>query len=309
MKKDYSWRYWLAPRFAQESYTAWEWGIMRILFAYFALIPATPLALNFQEQPKPTGIAQFIDLTWLCASPYQQIVTVLFYAFLALYVVNYLPLTATAGLLVIHTLEGTLVNSQRAPHHTSQIVGFILIGQLLAHLYSHYQHRREPLAKRPPTSPSSLVYLSLQLAAAAYVVAGLSKLLKSGLDWVAQIPNIPLQFEKNFDMHYYDHLVETPRDTAHGMIQFISENPGMAKFLFGSGLVLELFAFLALWNRLTLALFGISLWFLHDIISSVMNLGFMYNKAALLIFFVNLPWWLWVCFDLYRRRQNTSITS
>ena len=61
---------------------------------------------------------------------------------------------------------------------------------------------------------------------------------------------------------------------------------------FGIGFVLELFAFAALLNRRLMALFGIGLIGLHVMVSHFMQLGFFFNKFALLIVFVNVPFWL-----------------
>jgi hypothetical protein len=284
------------PRFDRVTYSSWEWAIMRLAFAFFALIPGTTLSLSFKAQPKPTGVAQFIDLTWITQSPFQEIIALAFCAFLALYLVGIFPLTATTGLFVIHTLTGTLVNSQGAIHHNTQIIGLILFGQMLAHLYWRLNPalalRRNPHLDPGPRTPATLlVYHSQQLIAAGYVASGITKLVKSKGQWLAQIPNIPLQFEKNFDMHYFDSLREQAQEASHGMIHFITDHPTAAKGLFGIGFFLELFCFVALMNRPMLALFGLGLWGMHHSISSVMGLGFAFNKAVLLIFFINAPFW------------------
>jgi hypothetical protein len=286
------------PRFDRVTYAPWEWAIMRLAFAFFALIPGTPLHLPFKAQPNPTGIAQFIDLTWITHDPFQQLIALAFCACLALYLAGVFPLTATIGLFVIHTLTGTLVNSQGAIHHNTQIVGLILFGQILAHLYWRFKPalalRRNPkLSPGPQTPATLLVYHSQQLIAAGYVASGITKWVASKGQWLNQIPNIPLQFEKNFAYRYYDNLQEQAQGASHKMIDFIADHPAAAKGLFGIGFFLELFCFLALINRPFLALFGLGLWGMHHAISNVMGLGFAFNKAILLIFFVNLPFWIY----------------
>ncbi|MEM7147480.1 MAG: hypothetical protein AAF591_20355 [Verrucomicrobiota bacterium] len=288
----------LSPRFDRVTYAPWEWAVMRTLFAFFAVIPGTSLNLSFRNQPEPAGIAQFIDLTWITQEPFQQLITFAFFAFVALYLVGFFPLTATAGLFVIHTLTGTLVNSQGATHHSTQIIGLVLLGQILAHLYWRLKpnlalKRNPDLAPNPETPATLLVYHSQQLIAAAYVASGITKLINSRGEWITQIPNIPIQFEKNFAYRYYDHLEVPAQQASQGMIKFIADHPAAAQGLFGFGLFLELACFLALMNRATLALWGLALWFMHHTISNVMGLGFAFNKAILLIFFINLPFWLY----------------
>ena len=76
---------------------------------------------------------------------------------------------------------------------------------------------------------------------------------------------------------------------------------------FSIGLALELFAFVALFNRGFMALAGIGLMLMHISISQVMNLGFFYNKWMLAIFWVNVPFWcMAVVSSRSRRGQNSQ---
>jgi hypothetical protein len=102
-------------------------------------------------------------------------------------------------------------------------------------------------------------------------------------------------------MHYFDSLQRQTQEASHGMIRFITDHPLAAKGLFGIGFFLELFCFIALWNRPMLAFFGLGLWGMHHSISSVMGLGFAFNKAILLIFFVNIPFWIYLATTKLKR--------
>ncbi|CAN5455354.1 hypothetical protein BH23VER1_BH23VER1_00210 [soil metagenome] len=270
----------LKPQFGKIEFARWEWVVMRILFALFVLRPTVVFHLTeVVGTPVPIGIAQFVDLGFLSASPWASVLPWCGYLLLGLYALGLFPAVVTVLLLVMHVLYGTLFNSQGAIHHTAQIVGYVLVGQVLCHL----------LRRRP--GPADLIHASQQLIAAAYVVSGISKLVATGGMWVRDIPNIALQFEKNQLMEYYNTLVPPAEAANRGAIGFIAEHPDLARLLFGGGLALELFAVLALWNRGMLALFGIGLWLLHASISELMHLGFAYNKWVLAIFFINLPFW------------------
>jgi hypothetical protein len=87
------------------------------------------------------------------------------------------------------------------------------------------------------------------------------------------------------------------------MAAWVGQHPNLAGVLFGGGLFLELFAFFGLWNRRLMALFGLSIFTMHMMISDLMNLGFFYNKWALFLFWVNLPFWCWT---LYHRKPRHS---
>lgn len=287
------------PLFSKVHYESWEWTLMRLAFAWFGIYKGTPLDLPYHAQPDPAGIAQFVDVTWITSSPWQSVLTILFYGLIFLYCINRLPLIATGGLLTIQTLAGTLGNSQGATHHTTQIVGFVLLGQVLAHVYWKLR-RQNNKALTGPAPPSSLIYLSQQLLAAGYVASGISKIVRSRGNWISDTANFPVQLAKGRDKQYYDFLVETPAETGAWMLRLLTDYPALAKALLGTGLFLELFAFLALLNRPLLALFGIGLLAMHATISEFMGLGFAFNKAALLIFFINVPWWLVRLFESMR---------
>lgn len=281
------------PLFDKVRYDRWEWMLMRIAFGTFVVRKGTNLDLPFHAQPKPQGIAQFVDVTWITSDPHQAIVTVLFYLLLLLYCLNLLPLVTTTGLLIIHTLVGTLSNSQGATHHTSQIVGLVLFGQVVAHVYWRIRLRHPDFRlSHTPDLPSLLVYCSQQLVAAGYVASGISKLLRSEGRWLVDIANFPVQLAKGRDKQYYDTLVEPPAVAMEWLVRLITDYPILSKIFLGAGLFLEVFAFIALMNRPMLALFGIGLVAMHSTISEFMGLGFIFNKAILIIFFVNVPWWI-----------------
>ncbi len=58
-------------------------------------------------------------------------------------------------------------------------------------------------------------------------------------------------------------------------------------------LLAEMLAFLALFNRRMLALWGLVLIGMHWGIEIVMKLHFAYNQQILWIFWVNVPFWIW----------------
>ena len=309
-------------------YMAFEWFIMRAGLAWFA-VQATPAGLPYQTQPSPVGMAKFFDLTWLgdpgTAGWMGPLLVVLGW----LMALGLAPLMAPAGLLILHTAVGTFANSQGGgggSHHTTNLIGLMLLGQVLACVYRDVQSLRRggwrgPIAVRMEDwawlrhllrhpaaafrrasdsveSPaqsfrSSQIWTILQMMAMSYVVSGISKLWRSEGAWLTEVRNLPLQFEKNRLNEFHDTLIMPPQTSADAMAEWISQHPNLAGGFFGMGLFLELFAFLGLWNRRLMALFGISIISMHIMISDLMNLGFFYNKWTLFLFWVNMPFWLW----------------
>ena len=148
--------------------------------------------------------------------------------------------------------------------------------------------------------------MSLATIAAGYVVSGVSKLVRSGGQWIHNIPNIALQVEKNARAEFYNNLDPTVLEGKRQIVDLIAGNPGLARVFFGTGLFLELFAFVALFSRWWSLAMGFSLILLHVTVTQVMHLGFYNNKFLLMVFFVGPLYWL-VEIDAWRgKRLNAA---
>ncbi|MGK0188070.1 MAG: hypothetical protein ACI9R3_003862 [Verrucomicrobiales bacterium] len=300
-------------------YAGYEWLIMRVLFVFAAWPTLNARMLQqFSSLPYPNGLAQFVDLQWMLSPDKQSLVLAVAVVHLVFYIFNVAPLWTCSVLFVIHSLLGTVVNSQGAIHHTSQIVAFVLLGQVIGYATLLLIRGRRDLAFgltqfeliRPATrlkaaAPSSVIFISQQLIATAYVVSAISKLIRSEGQWVSTLPNIALQLQKTRMMEHYNSLAPVP-ELAGWAITMVSEYPTVAMVFFSVGLALELFAFVALFNRGFMVLGGLGLILMHFSISQVMNLGFFYNKWMLLIFWVNVPFW---CVAAVRRWSQNKVRS
>lgn len=303
-------------------YARYEWLVMRFGMAWLVWQTVrNPPALA--EQPSPIGLAHYMDLTWIGQVPQWNALALVM---LGLYALGWFPLLSTGTLLAMHVFIGTLVNSQGAIHHTTQIVGYLLLAQFMCHLWHGCCQRehgvdpralgrrlgaqaRDPLRwlgekAAPGTRANDWVWYSLQITAAVYVVCGVSKLLRSGFDWVREIPNIPLQFEKNQLMWYYNTLEEQATRTSEFAVRMTIEHPVLAQGFFSAGLLLELTAFLILFRRWLALLWGIGLFMLHHFVTELMNLQFILNKTALILLLVNIPFWLVAAWWWLRSRKR-----
>jgi hypothetical protein len=333
------WSRWIHP--GKILYTGIEWTIMRILFA-IVLFASFRLAgyhafnwsgspgrgPDFFSTPKPRGIAQFMDVTWINHAEHIPQVAMALGILLILFVLGVAPILSAAGLLLLQTVLGTLENSQgNNIWHTSQILAYGLLGLLIAsiancvsicrkegwksylsirwqwplHVLKNpaalFRHGSDAVEAREEKSRSLSIYLVQQLMATGYVVSGISKLWISKGTWFSDVQNIALQFEKTRLQRYYETLQEP--QVWPGAADAVNQFPLMASFLFSIGLFLELFAFVALFNRLFLALFGIGIMVMHLMIAKVMLLEFDYNEWMLVIFYINIPFWL-----LYAARRG-----
>lgn len=229
----------------------------------------------------------------------------------AWYVVGVAPLITTFFLFAMHTFAGTFFMSQGAAHHTQQIVGLTLFGQVLASAWTMIRDRdlKTLVWADSGRHRDCSMFFCQQMIAASYVITGLTKLERSDGKWISEAPNLVVQFEKNYQMAYYNELIPPDDRTGQIVSSFLTNFPVLGMIAFGSVLLLEFLAFLALFNRSILAIWGLALIGMHVGISFVMKLNFVYNEALLLIFFVNIPYWIGVVLSRIRRLSPSRVRT
>ena len=209
-------------------------------------------------------------------------------------------------LALLHICVFTLYQSQGAIGHDNQLLSLVILGQAVAvvlpRLWTRCGRVFSPCPD-PRRWGDYMFNVTLQVIAACYVVAGVSKLLKSKGLWVWQTPDLVVEMVKTNDQRFY-----TKADPAAGIgladtIAFMSEHPHLTRLVLGSGFFLELFAFLALRNRRWALAFGLGLLGLHRSVLWLMKLGFPENEQLLLIYLVNPVFWIFAGWAWLRARQ------
>lgn len=264
---------------------------MRLLFALVVWINL-PHGILETNTPHPNGLARWIDFSWLGVEDLYPTLRLIAIPALLLYVWGRpLPMLLALGYLCfLHISCYTLYNSQGSIGHSYQIVGLVLLGQLLYCLYFL-------LKKKDQSSSSSWgagwLYITKLIIVGTYVVSGITKLENSGGRWIQKSPYIGIDMIKTDRQNYYCYL-----DPKFGgevpLAQSMLSNPTLTSSILAIGLGLELFAFLALHGRWASLLVGLGLVGMHRGIDHFMGLKFLENEWLLLIFLVNLPWWLWL---------------
>lgn len=270
-----------------------EW-LMRAGFCvllYIGRLKMSPLP----GQPSPNGLAHWLDFTFLSDPTVAGVLSWLFLACLPFYLFR-LGDAATLPVLAVLTIaSGTLGNSQGAINHGTQIMALVLLAQTAAAWWSLIR-RRDLLALGNVVwnewRRGLFVEWTKQVIAATYLVTAITKLAQSSGRWIHDVPYIVLQFAKNHDMAYFNSLREPAAEKSQFLIDLLLAQPNAGRLVFGSGLVLEALAVLALINRWWALGMGVALIAMHETISEVMHLGFVFNKGLLLVFFVNAPYWL-----------------
>lgn len=272
----------------------------RFLFAALALWMLWGTRFQFDSQDVPTGLAHWIDLTFLAKPGAMTWVQWSFAALCVPYVFNIgLPI-ALPLMTLLHCAVFSFYNSQGYKSHGNQIISLILLAQMCVVLYmaAHrwIKHRPFPL-RQGKTRDSYLIYFSQVIIAGVYMTSVVSKMDESKFQWVQKLPNMSVQLVKTHRQEFYTKPDTSPiaRDAQVPAAQWMIENPNLCRLFLGLGLLLEAACFIALANRGWALLIGLSLTAMHYAIAYLMRLYFDFNVYASLIFLINIPFWIaWV---------------
>jgi hypothetical protein len=273
-------------------HAGWEMTLMRIAFAVMVW-QSVPIFFYQTSLPHPTGIAHFVDLSFLMNPEILGVlrgalaVAVVFYA-AGLYV--FLSLSVMTFLLVAC---GSLDNSQGAINHSFQplalaalaqwtVAGFFLIRDRMVRKTAFF-----PLATAE--THRLLVHAAKVALVSCYVTSAFTKLERSDGEWINRTPNLAVAIAKT-NVTSYLNAFEHTSHWAKTAPALIIDHPRLTRVFFGFGLALELFSFLALLGRWPAALIGGSVIAMHHMISQVMGLHFAIFEKLALIFLVNAPW-------------------
>lgn len=307
---------WCRGKFVPEAYHGWEWLVMRLFFAvlfFCSLQEFKPFTFDSQEVPR--GIAKVFDLTFLSGqgpidlSSLKRLeipligairldgpgwfdsFVVLAVIFGALYVWGR-GLAITLPLLaLLHTIPWTLNNSQGYTHHGMQLISMVLIVQTIVVWW--WQIRRwRARAPLPLPLRSYLIYYSQGMIAFAYVACAITKVINSKGLWLFKSNYICIELIKSHRLEYYETLNPAAAGDPAAAVWLLN-HPWITRFIFDIGFFIELLAFVALRNRSWALITGLAIIGFHRSVWWLMRLEFPMHEWLILIFLVNVPFWIW----------------
>jgi hypothetical protein len=268
-----------------------EMLIMRSAFAVLAFVNIKWETAGYIEQKKPQGLAHIIDLTWLGHHPPSETMQYGVMFFLVLYVAGILPALGLLPTAFFATIIGTLITSNGAANHSWQMVTMMGLAQFIVYAWprrTEKGHDFRILIRPDLQRHRQVVFATLTVIAASYVVCGAVKMINSDGLWLFKSPLLAVQLLKTHYSHFYDTL-EMPPGWLLSVTSFILEYPNIARLVFGGGLLIELLGFVILINRRWAFIGGLAIIALHLSISRLMNLNFEAHMIAVLIYCVNIP--------------------
>jgi hypothetical protein len=273
-------------------FQGWELVIMRAAFSWL-LWRMLPTDIPYSHQPVPNGMGRLFDLSFLAHAGLFATLRGVFLGALLLFTAGGIPFISLGYAALLLTMVGALENSQGAIGHHLQLVCMVALSQWV--VYLGYL-KRAPVVWIPPAHDSHqrAANWAILVIAASYVTSACVKLIASGGLWVVQLPDISLQLIKTHANVYYDTLNPQSGWIATQLPHFIATHPHLTRLFFAPGLLLELFAFLALVSRRWALFFGLGLLTMHLLVRCVMNLSFGAHEWLLVIYLVNVPYLAWL---------------
>jgi len=197
-----------------------EAAIMRALLVAIVWwsLPSARDVADLVSQKKPTGLAVLFDLTWLSRPGVFAGCQIVLGIGVVLYLAGRYMLLATGAMALVHILIFTLDNSQGATNHAYQLLSLVLLTQFLTYLSPHLirlieRWKKSPLPRLFPDDirlSDLAIYYTQQTIAAAYLVTGLTKLVRSKGLWAWQSPNISVELIKTNAQNFTTASKPTP---------------------------------------------------------------------------------------------------
>jgi hypothetical protein len=275
----------------------WEAILTRCCLAWLLWTALPDGVPPWTSQPHPAGLGQFFDFSWLANPSSYELVHLIARCGVILFALGILPIFSLCGFLVLDISLHTLATSQGNSGHGAQINSLLALGLLGGYLWHAASHWRiwNPLRQPLLLDTGGAAVTALQgariMLAATYVVSGLSKVTKGGIDWPLRGDCFVLQILKAQDEMRATHIHSELSSSAVAFGEFLAAHPTIASLMLCGALALELGAFLALLGRRWALAFGIGLVVFHKSNHWLMGLPFKGNQWALwMLFIMPLHW-------------------
>jgi hypothetical protein len=224
-----------------------------------------------------------MPLMWVVEPTVFTILKVLSAVGLILFARGILPVVSLVPGLFLLVATGSLRNSKGDISHSTQVIAMCLVGVFVAYLV-HGLVRRQWRTGPDSRAHHGGIMAALLMLGASYVASGIVKLKASDGQWIARVPNLAVHMVKsNLSDYYSKPTGEISQVMTDEAPRFFSERQTFAKWVFGTGLILELGAFVLVLGRRWAFWWGGSLLAMHAGISLLMDIEFKNHMWLLFI--------------------------
>jgi len=231
-------------------YSSPEWFCMKISLMFVWLGVTIPILLKYTSTNYPVGICQLFDCSIFLQNWSKYILLFLILAASTSYLFEYKMKLFTPIIFFISVLLCTIQESNTVRNWMG-VLSMVLFAQSIAYWRNSFNLNQER------------VQFSVQVTAAGYTLAAISKLQASGLQWIWDAPRFSLQIMKIHHWIYLDFGNTLEIAKGENLSNWIIFHASFISFLFGATLVIEFFAFIAMINKKCAFYYGILLFSMH----------------------------------------------
>ena len=240
------------------------------------------LAPFHPDSSKLNGLARIMPLSWMLEPSVLLVLRVLTIVGLGCFIAGVAPVISLLPVLLTVCGTGALRNSKGDITHSSQALAMALVAIWIAYGVTGFLWKK--WKKAPPEAHRAALLAAILVFSASYVASGIVKLKASKGQWIARVPSMAVQMVKaNLSDYYSKPEGDINRTMTETAPVFLTEHPTLAKCLFGSGLVLELGAFVILLSRRWAVIWGGALLAMHLAISWLMDIEFWAHIGLLAV--------------------------
>lgn len=255
------------------------WFIVKLLLTLSWLVSVKISIDNSTSVLIPDGICMFFNCNFFQSSLAKDALWVLSSVLSFFYVFEVRQKYVLLLLFCVSVITFSLSDSSGV---LNRMQGFSMcyFTQLLAYVDWPNSRASKPLNKRRIDN-------SIQVLAAIYTLAGISKLGAEGIDWFIKYEGLAVQVYKSWMYNYATTGEESIRQLAESRFYFIIEHPGLITSGLALALLLETFAGFALISRKWSLTWGLLLFCMHAFIQWSMDIVIVAIVIPMILFFIN----------------------
>lgn len=276
------------------------WLSAKISFSFFWGSNMIKMVLECSRLVAPVGIVRWLDYSFLFDGKVKLLVLFAI-LLLSFFYVREREMKITTSIMFFVSLLVISFHESQGVFYRNTSYTVIPGVQALAYWVSYFRKETDIEKWR--------IQYTLQAIAAFYLLAGLSKLNASGIDWIFSGKYFALQVMKNHYFNYFNTADTGALAIAAEQTAFFLQHNNLLIFLLASSLLLELFAFTALFGEKWQLGIGILLLGMHIGIYVVMGIligGIAFNMV---IFFLNPLYYLIRIMDYFSGGKLTTYVS
>ncbi len=234
----------------------------------------------------PVGFNKLVHLSFLFTTPGKVSIAILLFTLSMLYLLEKSMRYVLIGQFLLSVIIISQHESSGMFHHATVFSPLFAV-QAIAYWQSHRNHEFNLAHFR--------TQYSIQIIAATYTLAGISKLTASGLDWVNSGNYFALQVIKNYSFIYFGEGDKQALSQGYAIAGSMFQHAHLIQLLLAGSLFLELFCFTALISHRVRVLYAIALVAMHTGILIVMGIPFGVIAPVMIIFFLNPLFFIATC--------------